>query len=57
MSLSLCRVYNGTGFLVLANFADFEVTVDAVGEFEGIPATTKVYSRSMGFLPESTHVG
>ncbi|XP_021952619.1 alpha-glucosidase isoform X1 [Folsomia candida] len=51
------RIYNSTGFIMLANFGDAQETVNASLEFEDIPAIARVYTRSQGFVPEGTFVG
>jgi len=55
--LSLSRIYNGSGFIVLANFADFEVTLNVAAEFENVPISGVVYVRSIGFVPDIIHIG
>jgi len=55
--LLIIRIYNGKGFVVLANFGPSEVSINAATEFEGLPATATVYTRSSGFIPETTLVG
>jgi glycosidase len=53
LKIFLYRIYNETGFLVLANFGDSLVIVNAMKEFESVPPSATVYTRSQGFIPQT----
>jgi len=48
---------DGTGFLVLVNFGDLLVTVNAGSTFENVPSSAIVTTRNVGFIPTTTVIG
>ncbi|CAL8101472.1 unnamed protein product [Orchesella dallaii] len=47
------RIYQGKGFVYLANYVNSNTTINVGQEFEGIPAQATVYTTSVNFQPET----
>jgi len=46
------RIFKGNGFLYLANFDSTTMTINASQQFDNMPATAVVYTKSINFTPD-----